>query len=268
VRLPRLVLIGAAAVCASVALLPAAAPATAAQQALPHGAATPGLAAAHFGHATGPAKARVVTGEKAASRTAGTSVNGYNWSGAVVTGSGFTSVTATWIEPSVTCYSTNDLLGIWVGLDGYGSSTVEQTGVAADCSSGAPVYQGWYEMYPAGPVYYSLTSFPVRPHDQITASVTRSGTTYTLKLRDSTRGWTKTAIASSPASNSSAEVVIESPTGSYPTFDPVTFTNVQINGVPLATWNPVLMDASANGVYQDHTSAVSGDSFSITYLHE
>jgi hypothetical protein len=265
VRIPRLALIaptiGAAVACASLALVPAAS-ATAAPHAFANGAATPGLAAAHFGHVGGPAKAKVAAVKK------GYNINGYNWSGAAKTGSGFTSVTSTWTEPSVTCHSYNDLMAPWVGIDGYGSSTVEQTGVATDCSSGAPVYQAWYEMYPANPVYYSLTSYPVGAGDRFVGTVTRSGTTYTLKLTDSTRGWTKTTTASMSASNASAEVIIESPTGSYPAFGTVNFSNSSINGSLLANWSPTLMDASYNGIYEDHTSAVSGGSFSIAYLHE
>jgi Peptidase A4 family len=267
VRITRLVLIGVAAACASLALLPAAGATTATPHTFANGAATPGLAAAHFGHDGGPAKAKVVTGDKGF-HSNGYNVDGGGWSGAAVTGSGFTSVTATWIEPSVTCHSYNDLMANWVGLDGYGSSTVEQIGVAIDCSSGAPVYQAFYEMYPAGPVYFSLTTYPVRAGDRMTGTVTRSGTTFTLKLTNNTRGWTRTITQSMTASNASAEVILESPTASFPAFGTVNFSNSSINGSLLGNWNPVLMDASANGYYETHTSAVSGGSFSITYLHE
>jgi len=264
VRFPRLIApaIGTALACASLALLPAAS-ATASAHSFGNGAATPGLAAAQFGHAGSPAKAKVVTGHP------GYNINGYNWSGAAATGSGFTSVTSTWTEPSVTCNSTNDLMAPWVGIDGYGSSTVEQTGVATDCSSGRAVYQAWYEMYPKAPVYYSLSSYPVSAGDKIVAKVSRSSSTYTLTLTDSTKGWTKTTTASlSSARNASAEVIIESPTAAYPKFGTVSFSNSAINGSTLSNWNPVLMDASNSSGYEDHTSAVSGGSFSISYLHE
>jgi acyl dehydratase len=263
VRIPRLTVLGAVfGACAALSLLPAASATTATPDTVAHGAATSALAAARFGHAgAAPAKAHSATAMNSYP------LYGSNPSGAVVTGSGFTSITSTWTEPSVTCTSYNNLIGIWVGLDGYGSSTVEQTGVSTDCSSGVPVYQGWYEMYPASPVYYSLTTYPVRAGDQITATVTRSGTTYTLKLANHTRGWTRATTASMSASNASAEVIIESPTGSYPNFGTVNFSNSQINGSLLANWNPVLMDASANGYWEDRTSAVSGGSFSITFLH-
>lgn len=265
-RIPRLVLIapaiGAAVACASLALLPAASATTATPHTFTNGAATPGLAAAHFGHVGAPAQAKVVTGKK------GYNINGGNWSGAAKTGSGFSSVTSTWTEPSVTCNSYNDLMAPWVGIDGYGSSTVEQTGVATDCSSGTAVYQAWYEMYPASPVYYSLSTYPVGAGDHFTGTVTRSGTTYTLKLTDSTRGWTKTTSKSMSASNASAEVIIESPTAAYPNFGTVYFTNSTINGTNLSNWSPTLMDASNSGGYEDRTSSVSGGSFSIKYLRE
>jgi hypothetical protein len=259
--------IGASLACASLALLPAANAATptthtVAQHTFANGAATPGLAAAHFGHIGTPAKAKVVTGKNKYN------INGYNWSGAAKTGSGFSSVTSAWTEPSVTCNSYNDLMAPWVGIDGYGSSTVEQTGVATDCSYGYPVYQAWYEMYPAGPVYYSTSSYPVYAGDHFTGTVTRSGTTYTLTLTNTTRGWTARTVQSLSASNASAEVIIESPTASYPNFGTVYFTNSQINGSNLANWAPVLMDASNGYWYEDHTSAVSGGSFNIRYLAE
>jgi hypothetical protein len=36
----------------------------------------------------------------------------------------------------------------WVGLDGYSSSTVEQTGTDSDCVGKNPSYYAWYEFYP------------------------------------------------------------------------------------------------------------------------
>ncbi|MER6303310.1 G1 family glutamic endopeptidase [Kitasatospora sp. NPDC001539] len=197
--------------------------------------------------------------------------NGYNWGGYAATGSGFTSVSASWTEPNAVCNSTNDLYAPWVGIDGYGSSTVEQTGVATDCSSGSPVNQAWYEMYPASPVYLSLSSYPVSAGDHITASVTYAGSSrYTLKLTDSTRGWTYSTTKSLSAQRTSAEVIIESPTGSYPKFGTLSFTSATVNGSPLGSYGPVALDPSANGVYEARTSALGsgGTSFTDTYLHQ
>ncbi|MCL2729812.1 MAG: G1 family endopeptidase [Actinomycetia bacterium] len=197
-------------------------------------------------------------------------INGYNWGGYAATGSGFTPVSAAWTEANATCNSTNDLYAPWVGIDGYGSSTVEQTGVATDCSSGKPVHQAWYEMYPASPVYLSLSSYPVSAGDQISASVTYAGSNkYTLKLADSTRGWTYTTSKSLSAQRTSAEVIIESPTGAYPNFGTLNFTSATVNGSSLGSFGPVALDPS-NGAYEARTGALgsSGTSFSETYLRE
>jgi hypothetical protein len=192
--------------------------------------------------------------------------DGQNWSGYAAQGSGFSSVTSSWTEPAVTCNSTNDLFAPWVGIDGYGSATVEQTGVATDCSSGSPAYQGWYEMYPAAPVYYSNRT---AAGDEITATVTRSGTSYTLTLADTTQGWTKTTTKTLAATNASVEVIMESPTGAYPNFGSVNFSGSRVDGGTLGDTGPVALDASNSSGFEDHTSALSGGTnFSIAYEQE
>jgi hypothetical protein len=201
----------------------------------------------------------------------GYNINGYNWGGFAATGSGFTSISATWTEPTATCNSTNDLYAPWVGIDGYGSSTVEQTGVATDCSSGRAVYQAWYEMYPRSPVYISTSTYPVSPGNVIHASVSYvSGSSYKLTLQNTSRGWTYTTTKSlSGTSRVSAEVIIESPTGAYPNFGTISFSSATVNGNSLGTYGPVALDPSNNSGYEAHTSALSGGtSFSIQYLRE
>jgi hypothetical protein len=199
-------------------------------------------------------------------RKHGFNQDGGNWSGYAAQGSGFTSVTSSWVEPSVSCNSTDDLFAPWVGIDGYGSATVEQTGVATDCSSGRPVYQGWYEMYPAAPVYYSN---PAAAGDHITATVTRSGVNYTLTLSDTTQGWTKTTTKTLTASNTSVEVIMESPTAAYPNFGTVNFTGSRVDGGTLGATGPVALDASNSYGFEDHTGPLSGGTdFSITYEQE
>ncbi|HEY4023288.1 MAG TPA: G1 family glutamic endopeptidase [Pseudonocardiaceae bacterium] len=192
--------------------------------------------------------------------------DGGNWSGFVATGSGFSSASVSWTEPQVSCNSSNDLMAPWVGIDGYGSNSVEQTGVQTDCSSGSPVDSAWYEMYPASPVYYND---PVSPGDQINSSVTTDGNgNYTLVLSDTTQGWTETTPASYQGANASAEAIIESPTAAYPNFGSVNFSGFTINGSDAGQFNPTALDASNSSGFEDHTSALSGGSFSIAYQQE
>ncbi|MDI5961825.1 G1 family endopeptidase [Streptomyces sp. SL13] len=179
-----------------------------------------------------------------------------NWGGYVAQGS-FTSISGSWVEPSVTCNSTNDLFAPWVGLDGYGSQSVEQAGVQTDCSSGSPVLSAWYEMYPAAPVYWSN---PVSEGDTITSSiVSNGGGSYTLTLSDTTQGWTKTVNQNLSADNASAEAVIESPTSSYPSFDQLNFSNITVDGQPFASSNPGSLTSGGYG-----PGPLNGGDFSMT----
>ncbi len=179
-----------------------------------------------------------------------------NWGGYVAQGS-FSSVSGSWTEPNVSCNSTNDLFAPWVGIDGFGSSTVEQTGVQTDCSSGGPVLSAWYEMYPAAPVYFSD---PVSEGDSISASVvSNGGGSYTLTISDNSKGWTEHVSKSLGASNVSAEAVIESPTNSYPSFGSLTFSNVTANGQPLGNFPVTDLESGGYG-----PGPLSGGTFSMT----
>ncbi len=182
------------------------------------------------------------------------------WGGYAVSGTkgAFTSISGSWTEPTVTCRTSNDLFAPWVGIDGYGTNTVEQTGVQTDCSSGRPVLSAWYEMYPAAPVYFSNA---VSQGDSFTASVVAtSAHAYTLTISDTTKGWTRQVNKTlSSSMNATAEAVIESPTSSYPSFSKLSFTGVTVNGRNFSAYAP---DALVSGGYGP--SALSGGSFTMT----
>src|ERR671932_523536 len=75
-----------------------------------------------------------------------------NWSGYSAINGRYTTVSASWKQPTASCTSQTTYSSFWVGLDGDGSNTVEQTGTSADCSGGTARYYAWYEMYPKFPV--------------------------------------------------------------------------------------------------------------------
>jgi hypothetical protein len=179
-----------------------------------------------------------------------------NWGGYVATGTKgqFTTVTASWTEAQATCTKDGDLYAPWVGIDGYGNSTVEQTGVQTACNTGSPVDSAWYEMYPAAPVYYTN---PVATGDVIVATVSSSGSAYTLTISDTTKGWTKTTHASlSSAEDASAEAVIEAP-GGYPTITSVNFTGVQFDGKALDTYSLVKLSTDTDSPVTYHPTKIT-----------
>jgi hypothetical protein len=195
-----------------------------------------------------------------------------NWSGYAAASGTYTSVSASWTEPTGTCSGSAKYSSFWVGLDGYNSSTVEQTGSEVDCSGSTPEYYSWYEMYPAYPVNFSNT---VRPGDHFTGSVTHtSGSSYTLKLSDTTQGWSHTVTKSlSGAANSSAEVIAEAPSSSSGVlplahFSPVTFTSAAVNGSAIGNFSPtqITMVDSAGRAEDSVSSLSGGNSFKVTWL--
>jgi len=197
-----------------------------------------------------------------------------NWSGYAVAGGRYTSVSATWTQPSVNCSVTpTGWSSFWVGLDGDTSNTVEQTGSEADCSSGSAVYSAWYEMYPKFPVNFTNT---VRAGDHFSGSVTTNGRgSFTLTLIDSTQGWTQTNVAQlKHARLSSAEVIAEAPSGSggvlpLADFGTVGFGSATVNGATLTSSTPGLdpITMVSGSTVKAQLSNLSNGSFSVTWKH-
>jgi hypothetical protein len=141
-----------------------------------------------------------------------------DWSGFVTYGDHFRYVSATYSLPSVNCTISPDGSedSQWVGLDGYGSTTVELIGTYAQCSGGTPNYYVYYDMYPDQSV--QLTG--VNPGDSITLSVfyNSSDKEWSLTLHDNTTEAPPVAVTlpcptNFTCENASAEVLSEGPSG-------------------------------------------------------
>lgn len=195
-----------------------------------------------------------------------------NWSGYAVTGSRFTSVSASWTQPTAKCTGTA-YSSFWVGLDGDTSNTVEQTGTDADCSGSTPQYYAWYEMYPKFPVNLRGT---VRPGDHLSASVTTDGSgRFTLTITDSTQGWTNTTNARlKSAKLASAEVIAEAPSSSggvlpLANFGTVSFSGAKANGSLLTSSTPHLdpITMQSGSTVKAQPSSISNGAFSVAWKH-
>jgi Peptidase A4 family len=144
-----------------------------------------------------------------------TDVSSTNWSGYANTSESFTSVGGSWSEPTVSCSGFSEqLAAFWVGIDGFSSSSVEQDGTLAECYFGSVYHYSWWEMYPTNDI--QVVGQSVSPGDHITASVVRSGSSYTLKVTDSTHTANSfsTTQSCSSCANSSAEWIAEAPSSS------------------------------------------------------
>jgi hypothetical protein len=207
-----------------------------------------------------------------------TQVQSSNWSGYADTGSSFSTVTSSWTEPTPSCSGrTTSLAAFWVGIDGYSSDSVEQDGTLIECYLGTAYQYTWWEMYPTNDI--QVVGSTLAAGDHIAASVVRSGTSYTLKVTDSTHSadsFSTTQTCSSCA-NSSAEWIAEAPSGSsgvYPlahfstwTASSATVTEGSTAGVISSfTDDEITMVDSASRVEaQPGALNSSGNSFTVTW---
>jgi hypothetical protein len=196
-----------------------------------------------------------------------------NWSGYAVTGGTFKTVTLSWTQDSISCTSssTETDMSPWVGIDGYSSKTVEQTGSSGDCNGLTPDYYAWYEMFPKDPV---IINEPVQPDDQFTATVTHTvGTDYTLTLEDITQGWTNKVTKSITAKDDSAEAVMEMAAKHLTQFDTDPFTSFTVDGKPMGSYKKSpykihQMEIKVGSTVCDSTSPLSNrDNFTVTWLN-
>jgi hypothetical protein len=220
--------------------------------------AAPGATAAS-GDIAGVALSRVANGTS------------LNWAGYAATGQRFTSVSASWVQPAVTCTLKPGYSSFWVGLDGDGSGSVEQTGTEADCYAGKATYYGWWEMYPQPEVRYTNR---VASGDHMTASVTTDGGGhFTLTISDSTAGWSQVQNRSlAGATLASAEVIAEAPSSGrilpLANFGVVNFKSATVDAQAIGSFNPDPIEmVSARAVKAVPGPISAGTDFAVTWNH-
>jgi hypothetical protein len=148
-----------------------------------------------------------------------TQVKYINWSGYAndnTKKNTYSKVSGDWTEPAITCPTKEFQVAVfWVGIDGFTSKTVEQDGTLAECYEGTAFYFTWWEMYPTNDIQAVGTT--VKPGDKIAASVVRTGTSYALKVTDSTTSGNNLSetetCAAATCVDSSAEWIAEAPGG-------------------------------------------------------
>lgn len=205
------------------------------------------------------------------------SVSSTNWAGYAARGPwhAFRTVSARWVQPRAVCGPLHTYSAFWVGLDGFGSSTVEQLGTSVECTNGRPVYYAWSEMYPQPPHFLPIA---IWPGNHIAASVTRTRTgRFALFLRNLSTGRHALTMQDMPyARLGSAEVIAEAPlTGARHTvlplanFRQVSFTNAIANGRVMSVFHPARLTMVANRtlIKARASDLAHGTGFSVTWHH-
>jgi len=205
-----------------------------------------------------------------------------NWAGYAVTGSTFTDVKGTWVQPAVTCPAEGSTYSaFWVGLGGYSGSDggLEQIGTESNCLDGQPVYDAWYELLPDGSVQVPLE---ISPGDTVSAEVSVAEPTVTLTIADVTNGQTFTT-QQTPATldTSSAEWIAEAPARcfgsrcfalSLANFGTLVFSgssttaNGHVGTISDASWSATSIDLAArSGSASPAALAPDGSGFTVAF---
>jgi len=213
-----------------------------------------------------------------------------NWSGYAVTGAdgSVTDVKGSWIVPTVICHAgaPDSYSSLWVGIDGFTSSTVEQIGIDADCVSGTAEYFAWFEFYPHWP--YTINTVEVQPGDTISAEVSYGAKgQFTVTLTNVYRNQSfSISTKMQQAKLSSAEWIVEAPSSSgvlpLANFGLAEFGRhytsqsftcyATVNGIAgsIGSFNPnaIQIDmVTSSGLMKAQTSALSNDGLSFTDLY-
>jgi hypothetical protein len=204
-----------------------------------------------------------------------------NWAGYCAIGRHFTSVSATWVQPQLDVSGTRQrCVAIWVGLDGYKGSTVEQTGTEGDSQGGSDPYvdcDAWWYMYPStgddiasARVAVGSQQMRVGAGETVTATVTRlPGGRFRLTLMNVTEGERFSTIKTDPnAPADTAEIIVEMPGApagwrlAY--FRPVRFTHCSIDGRPIGDWHWVRLDMTTGPTFMAGPSSLGPDGATFT----
>lgn len=169
------------------------------------------------------------------------------WSGYAGDSGPYSAVSGSFTVPSVTCGADDTYALEWLGIDGWGSSSVEQAGTETDCLNGVPLYRAFYEMWGDqaendGLEVNPVGNYPVAAGDDFSVSVSLTPLGWSFVLTDATAGWTFATIVASPTpapAQYSVEAVVEAPREDCPAtcdisqlaqVSPVTFTNLVATG--------------------------------------
>ena len=187
------------------------------------------LAAAMLGTASAPAFAASPVSDL--HRIGKSRSDSTNWSGYAAYDRTFSHVEGDWNVPTADCSEMKgnqlSIAAVFVGLDGYNSRTVEQSGTDSDCIGKTPFYIAWYEFYPERAIFLDQTTYPVDAGDHMHAEVTvTGGDTATLTLQNVTAGWTLTPAPQRTSASfefSSAEWILEAPSNKLTKFTGMNF---------------------------------------------
>ena len=128
------------------------------------------------------------------------------WAGYFETPGPVTTVSATWVVPSLTCPSTTTLSSTWVGVGGFSGGTLLQAGMYDNCIGGTAENGAFAEEYPGPTVSFGLF---ISAGDTVTATVSDDSGQWQAGVTDVTTGKGETSSAPDYTGGDSAEWMAE-----------------------------------------------------------
>ena len=206
----------------------------------------------------------------------GSSSDSLNWAGYTATaGSSYTSVSGSWIVPTVQNGSVGRADATWVGIGGVTSHDLIQAGTQAIVAPGGLQYQAWYELLPDVSTPVNLV---VSPGDSMTTTITeQSPNTWDIVIHNNTTGKEYSKVVNYHSSHSSAEWIEERVSdidGSfYPLsdFGSVTFQQAmaevdgQLKTMPQLNAKPLTMQSSVGQILATTSPLSPGGAFTVTH---
>ena len=213
------------------------------------------------------------------------SFSSLDWSGYVVNSDStnpqplVTSVSGSWIVPTVTATVQDAYSAAWVGIGGQLDNTLIQAGTEHDSIGGAVEYSAWYELLPNDSI--TITQFLVSPGDKITASIRLTDpatNSWLMELHDVTKGESFSKSVFYDSSRLSGEWVMERPTvdnsiGTLSDFGSITFADISVTinatigtGSSFPHSQITMSDRRGNALVSVSSLSNSGTMFTVTYL--
>jgi hypothetical protein len=149
--------------------------------------------------------------------------NDTNWAGYIIASDlqnpepTVTGISASWTVTSVVPSTQQDTFAaVWIGIGGFFDNSLIQIGTEQDSIRGEGYYSAWYEFLPE--YSHTIDNIIVSPGDQVTASIQLIDAvngTWSIYIEDLTTMHSFNGTVDYPASQLSAEWVVERPTSGH-----------------------------------------------------
>jgi hypothetical protein len=181
--------------------------------------------------------------------------------------------------PRIAVTSEDRFSAVWIGIGGYGDTTLIQAGTEHDCVSGSAVYSAWYELLPRDLV--DIATLQIHPGDRINASIMlidSTANTWSVYIQDTTTGQKFSKSLTYNSSRLSAEWIVERPTvneGVSPlaNFGTILFTNSRaVHNVTAEAINRfsfariTMYDRQNRQLVSVSSLGSNGESFTVSYV--